>query len=353
MIAPLNLSQLLTAAALLGTAALLLWLLAPVLTPFVTAAVLAYALQPAVEQLRRWRVPALLAVIAVEAAAIAVLLAVALLIVPVLTKELPLLRDRLPDLLRGVTTAVLPWLAHWGIVIQPDPSDVVAWFKHLLDANLGDWLSGALSSVRIGGSALLAVLGNAVLVPVVLFYLLADWSRLLAQVQALMPPWLRATTLDFLVECDTVLGRYLRGQLLVMLVLAAYYVTGLAIVGLNLALPLGVLTGMAIAVPYVGFGIGLVLSLTAAGLQFASAGGVIAVAAVYGLGQVIEGFVVTPRLIGSRIGLTPLGVIFALLAFGQLLGFVGVLVALPASAVTVVALRRLRARYLTSRLYTG
>jgi predicted PurR-regulated permease PerM len=353
MIAPPNRFQLLAAAALLGTVALLLWLLAPVLTPFVTAAVLAYALQPAVEQLRRWRVPAVLAVIAVEAAAIAVLLAIVLLIVPVLTKELPLLRDRLPDLLRGIATKLVPWLAQWGVVIQPDLGDLQAWFKHLLDANLGDWLSGALSSVRIGGSALLAVLGNAVLVPVVLFYLLADWSHLLEQVQSLLPPWLRAATLDFLGECDAVLGRYLRGQLLVMLVLAAYYVIALAVVGLNLALPLGVLTGMAIAVPYVGFGIGLILALTAAGLQFASVGGVMAVAAVYGLGQVLEGFVVTPRLIGSRIGLTPLGVIFALLAFGQLLGFVGVLVALPASAVTVVALRRLRSRYLTSRLYTG
>jgi predicted PurR-regulated permease PerM len=345
--------QVIAAVGLVAALALLLWLLAPVLTPFVIAAVLGYALHPAVECLRRWRSPRMLAVVVVEFTAVAAVLMVALLIVPVLANELPLLKDQLPGLLRRAVTVALPWLAQWGIHVDPDLSSVQTWLKQALDANFGDWLAGALASVRIGGSVLLAMLGNLVLVPVVLFYLLSDWSGIVGRLQALLPPWLREQTLDFFGECDLVLGRYLRGQLLVMLALAVYYSAALALVGLHLALPLGILTGLAIAVPYVGFGVGLILALTAAALEFGSGAGIANVMAVYLIGQVLEGFVVTPRLIGNRIGLTPLGVIFALLAFGQLLGFVGVLIALPASAVAVVALRRLRAHYLGSRLYTG
>jgi predicted PurR-regulated permease PerM len=223
----------------------------------------------------------------------------------------------------------------------------------LLDANLEDWLGAALSSARIGGSALLSFVGNLILVPVVLFYLLSDWSRFVERVQALIPPRLRAQVLGFLEECDAVLGQYLRGQLLVMMVLSVYYAGALALVGFDLALPLGVFTGVAVAVPYVGFGLGLTLSLLAALLQFASLKGVLLVALIYGVGQLLEGFVLTPRLVGERIGLNPLAVIFALLAFGTLFGFVGVLVALPTSAVVLVALRRARAAYLGSRMYTG
>ena len=150
-----------------------------------------------------------------------------------------------------------------------------------------------------------------------------------------------------------VLGQYLRGQLLVMVALAVFYAAALAVLGLDLAVPLGVFTGLAVAIPYLGFGLGLALALLAALLQFASLTGVLLVAAVYGLGQLLESFVLTPRLVGERIGLGPLAVIFALMAFGQLFGFVGVLIALPASAVALVALRRAHASYLRSRLFAG
>ena len=147
------------------------------------------------------------------------------------------------------------------------------------------------------------------------------------------------------------LGQYLRGQLLVMLVLAVYYSAALALTGFDLALPIGVFTGLAVCVPYLGYGLGLVLALLASALQFGTLGGVALVLLVFGLGQVIESFFLTPRLVGERIGLSPLMVIFALLAFGHLFGFVGVLVALPVSAVGVVAVRRLRTLYLSSTLY--
>jgi len=192
-----------------------------------------------------------------------------------------------------------------------------------------------------------------VLVPVVLFYLLSDWPQLLQRAWDIVPPRLRGPMASFLGECDVMLGQYLRGQVLVMLALAVFYSVGLAIAGFDLALPVGIFTGLAVFIPYVGFGIGLALALLAGALQFANLYGVLAVAAVYGLGQLIESFALTPRLVGERIGLSPLMVIFALLAFGHLFGFVGVLIALPVSAVGVVAARRLRATYLDSRLFKG
>ena len=334
-------------------AGLLLWLLGPVLTPFVVAAVLAYALHPAVEAMASRRVPRIVAVMAVEVLAIAALLALLLLVVPILSKQLPLLREQLPLLAERVNQGLAPWLAQFGVAVSLDGASLKAFVGKLLDANLEDWIGTALSSARIGGSVLLAFVGNAVLMPVVLFYLLIDWPNLVSRVHGFIPPRLRDGAMGFLDECDTVLGKYLRGQLLVMAALAVYYSAALAIAGLDLALPVGVFTGLAIFIPYLGFGLGLLLALFSAAMQFASWYGVIVVAVIYGVGQVGESLFLTPRLVGERIGLDPLTVIFALLAFGHLLGFLGVLIALPVSALLVVALRRLRSAYLGSRLYLG
>jgi predicted PurR-regulated permease PerM len=154
-------------------------------------------------------------------------------------------------------------------------------------------------------------------------------------------------------ECDEVLGQYLHGQILVMLALSVFYAIGLYAFGLDLALPIGVFTGLAVCVPYLGFGLGLILALFAGFLQFASLKALVMVAVVFGAGQLVESFWLTPKWVGERIGLHPLAVIFALLALGQLFGFVGVLVALPASAVILVALRRLRDQYFESNIYQG
>jgi len=278
---------------------------------------------------------------------------VLLLIVPILSKELPLLREQIPALADRLNRTLSPWLAQWGINVALDIAGIKAFMLKVLDANLEDWLTTALSSARIGGSILLALIGNAVLVPVVLFYLLIDWPQVVARTQSFVPPRRRAQVDSFLVECDAVLGQYLRGQLLVMLLLAAFYSIGLALFRFDLALPVGVFTGLAIFIPYLGFGLGLLLALLAGLLQFASWYGVIAVAVVYGIGQLVESLYLTPRLVGERIGMDPLMVIFALLAFGHLFGFAGVLVALPLSALLVVAVRRLRTLYLDSPLYRG
>ena len=332
---------------------LLVWLLAPVLMPFLFAGILAYILEPAVEKLVKRRLPRVLAVTLVEVAAFVLILSVLLLIVPIVSKELPLLREQLPLLADKLNHTVSPWLAQYGIEVALDVASIKAFIVKYLGANVEDGLTTLLSSARIGGSFLLALIGNAVLIPAVLFYLLMDWPRLVARIDGLVPPRLRDSVRGFVRESDEMLGQYLRGQLLVMVILAVFYSVGLALFRFDLALPVGVFTGLAVFIPYLGFGLGMLLALIAGVLQFASWYGVIAVAVVYGLGQVIESFILTPRLVGERIGINPLTVIFALLAFGHLAGFVGVLLALPVCAVLVVAGKRALAWYTGSKLYLG
>jgi predicted PurR-regulated permease PerM len=344
-------------AAWLGVAlvvALVFWLLAPVLAPFVIAAVLAYVLHPLVhklEGLASGRLPRAIAVVLVETLAILALLGILLLLVPILVREWPLLQQQLPLLLDRLGDAINPLLTQMGLNVSLDFRDLKTQLLVYLSANREDWWAPLMSSLKLGGSVALAVAGYVVLVPVALFYMLYDWTRLVNNVLELVPPSWRGRFDGFMHECDQVLGEYLRGQMLVMLVLAVFYSVGLKLFGLDLALPIGVFTGLAVFVPYLGFGLGLVLALLAGLLQFASSQALVMVAVVFGLGQLIESFVLTPRLVGERIGLHPLSVILALMAFGQLLGFVGVLIALPASAVLLVALRRVRHQYLQSDLY--
>lgn len=344
-----TLSWLLVAAVILT----LLWLLAPVLTPFLIAAVLAYALSPLVEALvsRRW--PRALAVSLAVAGVLLALLLLALLVVPVLVRELPLLAEQIPRAAAWANATLAPWLARIGLEVQFDVDAIKDSVVSALGVHLGEGLGALLRSARIGGSVVLTVLGNLVLVPLVLFYLLQDWPQLLARLRHLVPPRLRPSVDGFLSECDALLGQYLRGQLSVMLVLALWYAIALAVAGFELALPVGVFTGLAVVIPYLGFGLGLLLALVSGVLQFGGGYALLAVAVVYGIGQVLESFVLTPRLVGERIGLNPLAVIFALLAFGQLFGFVGVLAALPMSALALVAGRRVLAAYLRSEMYRG
>ena len=335
-------------------AVLALWLLGRVLTPFVVAAVLAYALTPLVnklDDLGRGRVPRVLAVILVEILFIVVLTGLFLLIVPILSKELPLLREQVPLLADRANATLTPWLRQMGIPVSLDVGSIKNAALKYLNANFEETFGQLMSSLKLGGSVALTIIGAAILIPVALFYLLMDWDQFVARIVELVPVQLRAGFDNFTEEADGVLGQYLRGQLLVMLAMAIFYAIGLSLFGLDLALPIGIFTGLAMFIPYVGFGIGLILAVLAGLLQFASIKALVMVAVVYGLGQVVEGFYLTPRLVGERIGLHPLAVIFALLAFGQLFGFVGVLIALPASAVLLVGLRRLKASYIASQLY--
>jgi predicted PurR-regulated permease PerM len=337
-------------------AVMLLWFLGPVLTPFVVAGVLAYALNPLVNRLdavMRGKIPRVIAVVLVELLFIVIVLAVLLLIVPILTKQLPLLKQQIPILFENIHVWLKPILAQFGVKFTFDFAHVRDFILKYLNTNAEDGVASVLSSVKLGGSVALAIVGNVVLIPVVLFYLLMDWDNFVARAQAFVPPRMRKAFDSFTSEADAVLGQYLRGQLLVMLALAVFYSVGLALFGLDLAWPIGIFTGLAVFVPYLGFGLGMVLALLSGLLQFASIKALVMVAVVYGAGQMVESFFLTPRFVGERIGLHPVAVIFALLAFGQLFGFVGVLVALPASAVLLVAMRRVQANYMASKLYKG
>ena len=330
---------------------LLLSLLAPVLMPFLLAAGLAYVLQPMVAWLHARHIPRWLGAGVAIFLLTLVLAAVFLLIVPVITKQVPLLREQVPLLLDRINESLLPLAARFGLDLQIDVDQVRGWLRKLIVEHESDLIGGLLSSLRIGGSALAAVFGNLVLAPIVAYYLLLDWARLIERTKGLIPPRWRASVQSFLDDTDAVLGQYLRGQLVVMGLLAVLYTVGLALVGLKLALPIGVFTGLAVFVPYLGFGLGMIMGVLAAVLQFQSVAGVALVALVFVVGQVVESMYVTPRLLGERIGLHPIAVIFALMAFGQLFGFVGVLIALPATAVLLVAIRRAKAGYLKSALY--
>ncbi|NBQ90299.1 MAG: AI-2E family transporter [Betaproteobacteria bacterium] len=330
-----------------------IWLLAPVLAPFVVAAVLAYILHAPVSALQARGVPRLLAVLAVEALALLALSGLLLLLVPVLLHELPLLREQVPRLAVRFNETLVPLLARLGVEFSLDVAAIKAMMLKVFGGNADELILAALSSLRIGGSVALAVVGYLVLVPVALYYLLVDAHRLSAWAASLVPPRLGPSVFGFARECDDLLSHYLRGQVLVMLALAAYYTLALMVLGFDLAVPVGLFTGLAIFVPYLGFGVGLAMALLAGVLQFGPVSGAAMVAAVYGAGQLLESFVLTPRWVGERIGLSPLAVIFALLAFGQLLGFVGVLIALPASAVLLVLLRRAQSLYFDSKLYRG
>lgn len=334
----------------------LLVLLGPVLAPFIAGGIIAYALNPATDWLARRRfgrrpVPRSVAVIIVLLLLVAAILALVLIVVPILQNELPLLFEKIPNFLARLNEFAAPQLRRFGIHVRLDSIGMSQMLsKHLASSGNEIWTS-ILTSAKVGGMAILGWLGTALLIPVVLFYLLLDWHALLRQAASLVPRRWADTTARLAREVDGLLAQYLRGQLAVMLALAIYYSVGLMVAGFDVALPVGILTGLLVFIPYLGFGLGLVLALIAATLQFDGWYGLIAVAVIYGIGQVVESFYLTPRLVGERIGLHPLAVIFALMAFGQLFGFVGVLLALPASAILSVAVKHVRINYINSSFY--
>jgi len=326
-------------------------LLGPVLAPFVAAAIIGYVLNPGVDWLTERRIPRVTAVMLIIIATFILIIALLLIVVPILRAEIPLLQQRLPSLLDKIDAILGPWLAQLGMKVQLDSAGVKQMLAEKLAAGSAELGPAFLSSLKVGGMAVMGWIATIVLVPVVLFYLLLDWHAMLARLALMVPRrWISLVT-SMAVEADSLLAQYLRGQLLVMLVLATYYSVALAIAGFDVALPVGLLTGLLVFIPYIGFGIGLLLAVVAAILQFDGLQGLIAIAIIYGCGQVIEGFYLTPRLVGERIGLHPLAVIFALLAFGQLFGFVGILLALPASAILSVIVKRLSEHYLQSPFY--
>ncbi|MCR8924077.1 AI-2E family transporter [Dasania sp. GY-MA-18] len=346
-----DLQRLMLAAAVL-LVAVLVYLLHPILTPFLVGALLAYMGDPLADRLERLHLNRTVAVCVVFAVFSIVVATVLLITLPMIGRQLDILITRIPEWLHGLQELLLPFLQRTFNL----PAG--GWGFEELRENIGGDLKGAGNIVaviwqRVAGSSvvIIAMVANILLIPVVTFYLLRDWDLLIAKLRESLPRTWETKVVDVSSECHEILGAFVRGQLMVMLALSIIYSIGLGIVGLDLALLLGLLAGLASIVPYLGFIVGIVAASVAAYFQFNEWLPLLWVALVFGVGQVLESVLLTPLLVGDRIGLHPVAVIFAVMAGGQLAGFVGVLLALPVAAVIMVWLRHLHAHYKSSELY--
>ncbi len=332
-------------------ACILVYLLKGILAPFLIAAILAYICSPLVDRLMRLNLGRTSATILVLMLLVALFVLMLLIVAPLLQKEILQVAQRLPAYFGAARAKLDPWLLqHFGVTLAIDTNQLQAMLiEHWKAA--GNFASQALHIIGSHGAALAGWLASLLLVPVVLFYLLRDWHELVAQVGSLIPRRWFGKTSEIAHEVDLVLAEFLRGQLSVMLLMSAYYACALWFTGLELALPIGLIAGLLGFVPYLGITTGIVLAVLAAALQFTSLTAIIPVLVVFGIGQMLEGMALTPLLVGDRIGLHPVVVIFALLAGGQLFGFAGVLLALPAGAAIAVGLRHAKASYLASETY--
>lgn len=331
----------------------LLYVLAPVLTPFVFAALLAYLGDPLVDSLQRMRLSRTSGVLVVFAIGVLSVVLVLILLVPMLERQISHFIEQLPRYVEWFRGTAVPWLEQrFGFELGAllDTDQVVPMLQqHWQQA--GGVAAAVVATVSKSGFAVIGWVMNLLLVPVVAFYLLRDWDVLIERIRALLPRPVEPAVTRVARESDGVLGAFLRGQLLVMLVLGVIYSIGLWLAGIDLALLIGMTAGLLSFVPYLGNIVGVVAAVVAALVQYQDFAHVAYVLAVFVVGQMLEGMVLTPWLVGDKIGLHPVAVIFAVLAGGQLFGFLGVLLALPVASVAMVVLRHAHERYLASALY--
>ncbi len=340
---------------LLGVSVLfggLIYLLSPILAPFLIAMVLAYLGDPIADRLEALGLSRTMAVVSVFLVFVLLLLAILLVLIPSLSSQIRYLVIQLPQWVNSAEQQLLPLLQKYlGVEMdQLKLSDVVGKVRENWQG-ADSFIAAGVSTVSRSGMALLNWIVNLLLVPVVTFYLLRDWDIFMARLSELLPINFQHTVSRLTLQCDEVLGAFLKGQLMVMVCLGVIYSVGLWIVGLKLALVVGLVAGLASIVPYMGFIVGIGAAMVAALFQFDGYTPLIWVGAVFMVGQALEGMVLTPLLVGDRIGLHPVAVIFAIMAGGQLFGFSGILLALPVAAVIMVLLRDLHDNYKNSHLY--
>ena len=323
----------------------LLYLLAPVLTPFIAAGLLAYMGDPLADRLQKFKIPRTLAVVIVFLSTFLFLALLILLVGPLIKTQISALFQALPDIARQVEQVWLPTLLGWLNVEPGDDVGVGAFLARYSDM-VGSWSGKILMGVGKSGGVLAAAVLSLFLIPIITFYLLRDWDSFTGHLSALLPDSQRETVLELARETDEVLGAFLRGQILVMLALATIYSVGLTLVGLKFAIAIGVVAGLVSFVPYLGFVFGIGLAGLTVILEPNPILNLVGVVATFTIAQLIEGSVLTPKLVGDRIGLHPVIVIFAVSAGGQLFGFFGILLALPAAAVLSVLIRFAYHRYL-------
>ncbi|MDX1433688.1 MAG: AI-2E family transporter [Gammaproteobacteria bacterium] len=335
-------------------AGVLIYLLSPILTPFLLAALLAYVGDPIADRLQARGLPRTAATVVVLLALGLVLVLLPLVMLPLLQGQVQALARLVPAALDWLVQTALPWVeANLGIsTALPDAERVrSALGEHWQAA--GSVVADVVGYATRSGLALAGFLAGLVLVPVVTFYTLRDWDRMVAGLRDLLPRNLEPTVTALVAESDRVLASFLRGQLAVMISLGVVYSAGLWLAGIELALAIGLLAGLVSFVPYLGVIVGMAVAILAVLVQSQDPTQLVWVVVVFGIGQMLEGMVLTPLLVGDRVGLHPVAVIFAVLAGGQLFGFFGILLALPVASVLAVLVRHLRGRYRASELYAG
>jgi len=329
----------------------LVYLLAPILTPFAVAAVFAYLGDPAVDGLERWGLSRTLAVVVVFVVLTLIIALLVLIVVPLLQDQIVSLIGQLPEMAQWLQTQAQALSERFG---KTEPLFDTEQMLEVLKQHIGE--AGGIAaqiveSVTKSGAAVLAGLLNLFLIPVVTFYLLRDWDVLISRINELIPRHIEPVVTRLAKDSNDVLGAFLRGQITVMLALGFIYSFGLWLAGIELSILIGMIAGLISFVPYLGTIVGLGAGLLAALFQYGDMIHLAWVALVFVIGQMLEGMVLTPLLVGDRIGLHPVAVIFAVLAGGQLFGFLGILVALPAASVIMVLLRYAHERYVSSKLY--
>ena len=333
----------------------LLWLLAPVLTPFVIAAMLGWLGDPLVDRLERTGRSRNTSVALVFSGMALVVAIVLVLLVPLIERQIATLISSLPHYRDWLLRTAVPWLE------TRTRMEISTWldFNHLVELVRTNWeRAGGVATTLLGylsrsGFAILGMVANIALLPVLTFFFLRDWDLLIERVGSLIPRAHLEVVSRLARESSDVLGAFLRGQFLVMIILGVMYGVGLWGVGLDLGILIGIIAGLLTFVPYLGPASGIILGCIAALVQYGDWQHIAGVLIVFGIGQVIESYWLTPKLVGDRIGLHPAAVIFAVLAGGQLFGFLGMLLALPIAAVANVLLRYAEQRYTHSRLYAG
>lgn len=331
------------------------WLLAPILSPFVFALILAWMGDPLVDRLQRAGRSRNTAVALVFTAMALIVLAGLLILVPLIERQIATLVESWPHYRDWFMLTALPWVERRTGVEITDWLD----FGHMYQLIRDNWeRAGGIASTVLGylsrsGFAVIGLVANVALLPIITFFFLRDWDLIVERVAAMIPRDHLPTVSRLARESSDVLGAFLRGQFLVMLVLGVMYGLGLWAVGLDLGILIGLIAGILTFVPYLGPASGIILGVIAALVQYGDWQHVAGVLVVFGIGQVIESYVLTPKLVGDRIGLHPVAVIFAVLAGGQLFGFLGMLLALPVAAVVNVLLRYAQERYRHSKLYVG
>jgi len=329
----------------------LIYLLAPVLMPFLVAATLAYMGDPFTDWLESKKIPRTLAVVIVFMVILLVVIGGLFVLIPAAKSQIAFTFAKAPEAYQWFNVDVIPWINNtFGLKISTSEIDIQQWIQqHWADTS--SILASVLSGLGNSSLAVVAWLTNLFLVPVVAFYLLRDWDKLIKYAGNLVPRQHSEIVFKLAKESDEVLGAFVRGQLLVMFALGTIYSIGLSITGLNVALLVGMIAGVASIVPYLGFAVGIIAASIAALLQFHTAGALVPVLIVFVIGQALEGMVLTPLMVGDKIGLHPVTVIFAILAGGQLFGFTGILIALPVAAVLAVIIRHFHSRYRNSDYY--